>query len=242
MNTQTVNANATAYLPAGDYVRSGYSIATWNTEADGSGISYTIGSSSYGTTFHAAAGTNINNVTLYAQWALNRTITFDKNASDATGTMGSQTINGGASAALTSNAFSRSGYAFNGWSTNPDGTGTSYNTGASYSVPADNTEANVTLYAKWIPIYTITFYANGGTGNSYTQTIAGNVTDYLYGNQFTRSNYYFKGWSTSSGASNTVEYRAGQALTPSSNMTLYGVVAPALHFMTSSPRLTITVR
>ena len=223
MNTQTVNANATAYLPAGDYVRSGYSIATWNTEADGSGISYTIGSSSYGTTFHAAAGTNINNVTLYAQWALNRTITFDKNASDATGTMGSQTINGGASAALTSNAFSRSGYAFNGWSTNPDGTGTSYNNGASYSVPADNTEANVTLYAKWIPIYTITFYANGGTGNSYTQTIAGNVTDYLYGNQFTRSNYYFKGWSTSSGASNTVEYRAGQALTPSSNMTLYAV-------------------
>ena len=218
MNNQTINAGSITNLTANAFTRSGYSVSSWNTEPDGSGISYTSGSA-----YYATPGTQTANVTLYAQWSLNRTITFDKNASDATGTMNPQTINGGSSAYLTSNAFSRSGYVFNGWNTNPSGTGTNYNNGVNYSVPANNTEASVTLYAKWVPVYTITFYANGGTGSSYTQSIASNTSGYLYGNQFTRSNYYFKGWSTSSGSSNTVEYRAGQSLTPSSNMTLYAV-------------------
>ena len=44
-------------------------------------------------------------------------ITFNKNASDATGTMSSQTAQVGAQTTLSANAFKRSGYTFAGWTT-----------------------------------------------------------------------------------------------------------------------------
>ena len=72
-----------------------------------------------------------------------RTVTFDKNAIDATGTMASQSIAYGSSAALTANGFTRTGYTFAGWNTLANGTGTSYANGASYTMG----NANVTLFA-----------------------------------------------------------------------------------------------
>lgn len=73
------------------------------------------------------------------------TVTFDKNAIDATGTMSSQSIASGTSAALTTNAYTRAGYTFTGWNTLANGTGTAYANGASYTMGG----ANVTLYAQW---------------------------------------------------------------------------------------------
>ena len=108
-------------------------------------------------------------ITLYAQWGLNQTITFDKNAADATctgstcadaTTMNPQTINGGGSAALIANGYTRPGYVFGGWMNSADGTSSNYNDKASYSVAATNTVATKTLYARWIPA--VTFEA--GTG------------------------------------------------------------------------------
>jgi hypothetical protein len=45
------------------------------------------------------------------------TITFNKNDTDATGTMSAQTIVSGASANLTANGFTNPGFTFAGWAT-----------------------------------------------------------------------------------------------------------------------------
>jgi hypothetical protein len=84
------------------------------------------------------------NVTLYAKWAQNYTITFDKNDAGATGTMSPQTIASGSSAILTANAFTKTGSTFTGWATTPTGA-VVYGDGASYTMGT----TNVTLYAKW---------------------------------------------------------------------------------------------
>lgn len=77
------------------------------------------------------------------------TIQFNGNGNTG-GSMANQTINYGTSAALANNAFSRTGYTFNGWNTKANGTGTSYSNRASYRAPASaNSGTLVTLYAQW---------------------------------------------------------------------------------------------
>lgn len=70
----------------------------------------------------------------------NYTVIFNNNG--GSGTMSNQIA--ATAAALTANAFTKEGYAFNGWNTSADGTGTAYADGASYAFTAD-----VTLYAQW---------------------------------------------------------------------------------------------
>jgi len=98
-----------------------------------------------------ATDTVTTNVTLYAKWATNTyTVTFNKNDDAATGTMAAQTIASGSSANLTACAFSKTGWTFAGWATTSDGT-VEYADGASYTMGT----ADVTLYAKWTPLYAL---------------------------------------------------------------------------------------
>jgi hypothetical protein len=69
-------------------------------------------------------------------------VTFDSNG--GTGTMNPQVMNKNTETALSANAFTRTKYAFNGWNTKADGTGTAYADGASVSLDSD-----ITLYAQW---------------------------------------------------------------------------------------------
>jgi uncharacterized repeat protein (TIGR02543 family) len=72
-----------------------------------------------------------------------KAVAFESNGSGVQGTMSNQV--GTTSAALTTNAFTRSGFTFDGWATAADGSGTRYADAASYSFAAD-----MTLYAQWI--------------------------------------------------------------------------------------------
>ena len=89
----------------------------------------------------------------------------------------------------------KTGYTFEGWLSNSDGTGT-----AVTSLSATGYIANITLYAKWAPIiYTVTYDGNGSTGGSmvastYTYDDAKNLTE----NGFIRTGYTFAGWAESS--------------------------------------------
>ena len=74
-------------------------------------------------------------------------IHFDKNDADAVGTMEDEPMRVGTASALTKNTFSKLGYKFENWTTNPDGTGTAY---ADEAVVQDlATTGTVNLYAKW---------------------------------------------------------------------------------------------
>ena len=120
-------------LSTNAFSRTGYAFAGWNSAADGSGTAYADGATDAFTA----------NQTLFAQWALNASysVTFDGNDSTA-GLMAPET--NFMPSPLSTNAFSRTGYAFAGWNSAADGSGTAYADGAT-----DAFTANQTLFAQW---------------------------------------------------------------------------------------------
>ena len=116
---------------------------------------------------------------------------------------------------LISNSFTRIGYTFIGWNTEVDGSGTTYYNEQNISIDSD-----LTLYAQWTPIYTITFNANGGSGSMSSETVSSGSSVSLPANTFTRSGYEFVGWNTNADGYG-VPYTNGQRITPSRNITLY---------------------
>ena len=104
------------------------------------------------------------------------------------------------------NEFMYEDHSFGGWNTSPDGTGTSYPN--SYSITSDlgNTGDVITLYAQWIAptSYYVHFDANGGTGTMADQRfIVDGPNKPLSENEFTRTNYVFKGWNTQANGQGT---------------------------------------
>ena len=96
---------------------------------------------------------------LYAVWAKNTyTVLFDANGGE--GTMEPQNIVKDVSTPLSLNQFTREGYDFIGWSTEPNGQ-IWFEDGASINTDADD---DFTLYAQWqVKEYTITFKNDDGT-------------------------------------------------------------------------------
>ena len=76
------------------------------------------------------------------------TVNFNGNGSTG-GSTASQQIAAGNTASLNTNGFTRTGYAFTGWNTAADGSGTSYADGADYSVTPAIGNTTITLYAQW---------------------------------------------------------------------------------------------
>lgn len=76
------------------------------------------------------------------------TITYDGNGAD-NGSMDTQLIAVGDTQNLLGNTYTRTGYEFIGWNTAADGSGQSYNDGASYTVSANPDNYYPTLYAQW---------------------------------------------------------------------------------------------
>ena len=177
--------NIPAALTANAFTRAGYTFSGWNSAANGSGTAY-----SGGATYDFTLG----DITLYAQWAVdNHTVTF--NANLGSGTMTPQVTN--LPAALTANAFTRTGYTFTGWNSAADGSGTAYADGAVYNFTAD-----ITLYARWTADnHTVTFNANGGSGSMANQVT--NLPAALTANAFTRAGYTFSGWNSAANGSGT---------------------------------------
>ena len=137
------------------------------------------------------------------------------NANGGSGSMSSQVFEKGVPQTLNSNTFTRTGYTFTGWNTKADGSGTSCTNGQTITPTA-----NLTLYAQWEKIYTITFNANGGSGTMSALTVKEGASQKLTSNSFTRSGYTFTGWNTKADGSGT-SYTNGQTITPTANLTLY---------------------
>ena len=89
--------------------------------------------------------------TLYAPALITYAVTYDGNGADGGSTADQEKVLG-VDLTLANNGFTRNGWAFTGWNTAADGSGTSYDAGGTYSADAD-----LTLYAQWIqtdiPVY-----------------------------------------------------------------------------------------
>ena len=223
-------------LGQGSMTRPGYKFIGWTSEPDGSGIKYSppgslYGSSSYYVPSVPAEG---GSVTLYAQWEAFYTVKYDRNTG-ATGTPPSDTTQYKAGDEVTVKAkgnISRTNYVFIGWNTSADGSGIPFDPNDTFAIPDDVAIADdnsVTLYAQWSQAYTVTYNRNGGTGTAPTDRNSPYMKDadvtVLGRNNMTRTNYTFKGWSTT--PNGAVEYSEGDAFTmPGSNVVLYAVWEP----------------
>ena len=120
-------------------------------------------------------------------------VTFDANG--GTGSMDAQQISIGDENILNENAFTRTGYSFAGWNTEPDGTGTAYS-----NLAAVFPESNMTLYAQWqVNTYLITFVNEDGT-ELQSSEVAYGETPVFSGETPTKAataqhTYTFAGWS-----------------------------------------------
>ena len=96
-----------------------------------------------------------------ATFTINPVVTFNSNG--GTGTMANQSVTYNTATELSANSFTRTGYTFNGWTTNADGTGTVYANKANITITA-----NTTLYAKWKAVPTITSVTSSPGSSSQT--------------------------------------------------------------------------
>ena len=142
---------------------------------------------------------------------------FNNNATDAESQMEPQLVNRGEEAVLKACTFTRAGYIFNSWNTEPDGSGTSYADGASITISED-----ITLYAQWTEGYTIRFDKNAddasGTINPLLVPKGTKIT--LPNRSYYRNGYSFQGWNTAPDGTGTA-YKDRASLTPTEDMTLY---------------------
>jgi uncharacterized protein (TIGR02145 family)/uncharacterized repeat protein (TIGR02543 family) len=217
-NAYQQGASVTIKTNSGNLARTGYTFASWNTAADGSGTTYATGANL------AMPGANI---TLYAVWTQNvtYTVTYNANGGDASQVpVDANAYQQGATVTVkAAGSLTRTGYSFAGWNTAADGTGTSYNAAATFLMGA----ANVTLYAKWslIPTYTVTYNANGGDvttipidANTYAQSAT--VTVKAPGG-LTRTGYNFNGWNTAADGTGTSYASAATFAMGNANVVLY---------------------
>lgn len=115
-----------------------------------------------------------------------RSVTFNLNGHGSAIT--TQIVKDGAKATDPGNP-SEDGWRFDGWYDNESFTGSAWN------FSSNTVTGNITLYAKWTQVYTVTYNYNGGSGSC----VAGGP--YAEGETVTtcaaptRSGYTFKGWS-----------------------------------------------
>jgi len=228
-----VNTGSNIIIPGGSgLTRSGYTFGGWNTNSAGTGTNYLAGSS------YTPAG----NTTLYAKWTTACTVEFRNNG--GSGTVPTRTVNLGTSIAIPDgNTLSRTNYAFGGWNTSNDGSGTNYDPSSLYTVTG-----NSIFYAKWnVTAYTVSFNLNSGSGtapSSQTVTVGSNITALPAGTGITRSGYVFGGWNTLADGTGT-NYNAGASYTPAGNtqtITLYvkWIVAYTVTFNTNGSGGTVS--
>jgi uncharacterized repeat protein (TIGR02543 family) len=175
----------------------------------------------YGSTF-----TITGNTDLCPLWTLNaiHTVTFNSNY----GTIATTTQSSSVTTTLSANSFTRPGYTFGSWNTDPNGGGfgVQYLDGASYGFAAD-----MTIYAQWTEVggpYTITYLGNGNAGGTIPSptTGSGSVTLATNSGVLAKTGSTFGGWNTFANGSGTA-YAVGSSYNLIANVTLYAVWTPS---------------
>lgn len=146
--------------------------------------------------------------------------TYSFNANGGTGAPGSVTKVGGVDFIFPSGKPTRTGYTFKGWNNTEINNGAIYQPGQTVGGLPDK---SIEWWANWqINTYTVKYNANGGSGAPGQQTKTYGTTLTLSSTKPTRTNYNFKGWGTSAGAT-TVAYAAGGSYTKNASITLYAI-------------------
>jgi uncharacterized delta-60 repeat protein/uncharacterized repeat protein (TIGR02543 family) len=155
---------ATVY-PSGTLVKTGYSLTGWSLSSTGGGITYTSGQS-------IVIGSH--DIVLYAVWstASAYTVTYNGNGNTG-GSVPSDSTNytAGQTATVLGNTGNlvKTGYVFNGWTVQSNGSGSVYAEGQTYTMGS----SNVVMYAVWSsPGTADAAFKTGNNLNYYVNAIA----------------------------------------------------------------------
>ncbi|WP_186375594.1 InlB B-repeat-containing protein [Paenibacillus xylanexedens] len=190
VSSQSVNYKESAKVPSMP-TREGYVFKGWYTDTTLTNA-YNFGSQV------------VSPITLYAKWAPMFTVSFDSKGGSAVNT---QTMEYNAKATAPASP-TRTGYVFGGWYSNEDLTDV-YN----FASPVTT---NVTLHAKWTPLFTVNFDLKGGTSVVDPKTL---VEGSLVATpaEPVREGYVFGGWYSDEGLTTVYDF----ATPVTSNITLY---------------------
>lgn len=181
--TVTYPVDTIAVLPVSS--RTGYTFSGWWTGDNGTGIQFTN-------------QTKVTkDITVYAKWTVIASYTVTYNGSNNTSgkvPFDPLTYMSGVACTIMANSgeLVKTSCVLDGWTTKPDGTGTVYKTGDTILMPS----SNITLYAKWSQVFTVTFLcpdASNGTV-SFIRTVTAStaiVTDLPIP---VKTGYGFAGW------------------------------------------------
>ena len=201
---------------ANTYERPGYTFTGWNTKPEGDGTGYADGQ-----TLTCPA----DPLLLYAQWTPSES-NISYNANGGTGTTPTTTGVTDQIVTVSQNGFTRDGYTFLGWNSEPDGTGYDYQPGGDYQLRPTPT----ILYAQWqAQPATLDYAANAQDATGSTpQTVSQQgepVT--VNDNGYQRPGYTFAGWNTQpDGTGDTLQPGAQTTLHPGTNTTVYAQWTP----------------
>lgn len=194
--------------------RSGYRLLGWYTAASGG---TKIGNA-------GASYTPTGNITVYAQWILVYTVTYDGNGNTggSVPTDASSPYDTGSTVTVKTNSGTlvKTGATFNGWNTAANGTGTAYAVSTTFTI-----SANTTLYAQWtLATYTISYSGNSPTSGTapanQVKTHGTDITLATNSGSLAKTGFVFGGWNTQTDGLGT-SYAAGATYSTNAALTLY---------------------
>ncbi len=219
-NVEKIAKGTTYTIPDKTPVYTGYDFVGWTTDQGGTGDVYKHGDSAHGSIVVDA------NITFYAKWTETTpetyTVTYDPNA--PAGKSDTDVKKMPAAASNVKGAYTipddepeLNGYAFKGWTTDEAGAQTLYKKDGDHKTLQVND--NVTLYAQWVQVFSITYDPNApeGKSDSDVQKMPEPLTEgnLKTGDTYTVSTteptldgYDFKGWTTDKNGTGTV-YKSG---------------------------------
>ena len=240
---------ATTSLKTSSFNKSEGGTITFTIPSSVSGTKY-VGFRFYGNSHNTSSGSS-EHIYVTSITATERGYTLTYNANKGTG--GPSAVSNITSTTISKTVPTRDGYEFLGWSTSSSATSASYVAGDKISL-----SANVTLYAVWRELYTITYDANGGSeapnsdtkkhgvnltlsssepmppeNTTVTHTITLNANGGICSQDIVTVNhdvsYKFDKWNTASSGSGT-SYQPGGSYTNNSNVTLYAQYTEAIKY------------
>ena len=189
-DSKTVNSPATTIdaLPTAP-AKNGQIFAGWYTQTGGGGAEFTADTVVTG------------NMTVYAYWAdYSYTVTFDDQGATTHVNPASKKVNSPATTVGSlPTAPEKTNNGFGGWYTQPGGAGDEFTAGTTVT-------GNITVYAKWIPVYTVTFDDQGATThvNPATKVVIPPATKIdALPTAPQKTGYVFGGWYTQTGGAGT---------------------------------------
>ena len=158
-------------------------------------------------------------IQLFAQWTPNAIEILTFNSNGGTGSITSVSADYGTTVVLpTIDGISYPGFAFNGWNTKADGSGTHYTQGVGLSL-----DSSETLYAQWTAGLDdiVSFNANGGSGsiNPISGT-PGSTIRLPDQNGLIHEGFKLTSWNTSANGAGT-SFQVGQSFNIAGSISLY---------------------